>query len=134
MAITARSENFYSDIVDLGQVMIRFASEKDRSASALVIGRVQAITRRWCGCLGKHLEKNVGSYQSVNCQSAFHLRNSFPRDLRNGMSFSQYSMPSTSSFSCSSLFTIIYGTRQVDGGRVGLRQKIDLALRRLRSQ
>ena len=35
-----------SSIVDLEQVYIHFISENDRSASALVIGRVQAMTRR----------------------------------------------------------------------------------------
>ena len=44
MAITARSENRVSSIVDLEQVLIHFISENDRSASALVIGRVQAMT------------------------------------------------------------------------------------------
>ena len=43
MAITVRSENRSSGIVDLEQV-----SENDRSGSALVIGRVQAMAkRRW---------------------------------------------------------------------------------------
>ena len=46
MAITARSEKRSSDIVDLVQVLIRFMSEKDRSASTLLIGRVHAIRRR----------------------------------------------------------------------------------------
>ena len=43
---TARSENPSSGIVDLEQVLIDFISENDGSASALVIGRVQAMTRR----------------------------------------------------------------------------------------
>ena len=42
--ITARSEN--CSIVDLEQVLMHFISEKNRSASAIVIGRVQATTRR----------------------------------------------------------------------------------------
>ena len=50
MAITARSENRSSDIVDLEQVLIHLISEKfsenDHSASVLVISRVQAMTRR----------------------------------------------------------------------------------------
>jgi len=46
MAITARSENRSSGIVDLEQVLIHFISENDRSVSALVIGWVQATTRR----------------------------------------------------------------------------------------
>ena len=41
MAITVRSENRSSGIVDLEQV-----SENDRSGSELVIGRVQAMARR----------------------------------------------------------------------------------------
>ena len=39
-------ENRSSSIVDLEQVLIHFISENDRSASALVIGRMQAMTRR----------------------------------------------------------------------------------------
>ena len=35
-----------SDIVDLEQVLIRFINENDRSASALVIGRVLEMIRR----------------------------------------------------------------------------------------
>ena len=46
MAIAARSENRSSGITDLEEVLIHFISENDRSASALVIGRVQATTRR----------------------------------------------------------------------------------------
>ena len=42
--ITARSENCF--ILDLEQVLMHFISEKNRSASAIVIGRVQAATRR----------------------------------------------------------------------------------------
>ena len=45
MAITARSDNRSLGIVDLEQVLIHFISENDRSASALAIGRVQAMTR-----------------------------------------------------------------------------------------
>ena len=52
------------------------------------------------------LWNNRGSSLSVDCQSVFHLRSSFSRDLRNVMSFSHNSMPSTSSSSCSALFTI----------------------------
>ena len=54
-----------------------------------------------------------GSSLSVGCQSVRHLSTSFPRDLGNGLSFSQNSMPSTSSSSCSALFTKIDDTRQV---------------------
>ena len=47
MAITARSENRSSGIIDLEQVLIHSIGENDRPASsALVIGRVQATTRR----------------------------------------------------------------------------------------
>ena len=46
MAITARSENRSSSIVDQEQVLIHFISENDHSASQLVIGRVQEMTRR----------------------------------------------------------------------------------------
>ena len=45
MVITARSENRSSGIVDIEHVLIHFTSENDRSASELVIGRVQAMTR-----------------------------------------------------------------------------------------
>ena len=45
MAITARSENRSLGIVDLEQFLIHFISENDRSASALLIGRVHAMTR-----------------------------------------------------------------------------------------
>ena len=85
------------DIVDLGQVLIRFISENDRPASAFVIGRVQEMTRRrWM--LGKASssqspianKKLFGSSLSVDCQSVFHLCTSFPSDLGNEMSFSQY--------------------------------------------
>ena len=44
--VRARSEKHASSIVDLEQVLIHFISKNDRSASALVIGWVQAITRR----------------------------------------------------------------------------------------
>ena len=46
MAITARSENPSSDIVDLEHVLIHFISENDHSVSVLVISRVKAVTRR----------------------------------------------------------------------------------------
>ena len=46
MAITARSENRSSGIVDLEQILIHFINENDRSASVLVIGKGQAVTRR----------------------------------------------------------------------------------------
>ena len=44
--MTARSEKCSSDIVDLVQVLILFMSERDRPASALLIGRVHAVRRR----------------------------------------------------------------------------------------
>ena len=40
---TARSENRFSGVVDLEQVLIHFISENDGSDSALVIGRVQVV-------------------------------------------------------------------------------------------
>ena len=43
---TTRSENRSSGVVDLEQVLIHFISENDGSASAFVIGKVQAMTRR----------------------------------------------------------------------------------------
>ena len=46
MAITARSEDRSSGIVDQEQVLIHFISENDHSSSQLVIGRVQEMTRR----------------------------------------------------------------------------------------
>ena len=46
MAITARSDNRSLGIVVLEQVLIHLISENDRSASALVIGKFQATTRR----------------------------------------------------------------------------------------
>ena len=108
MAITARSDNRSLDIVDLEQVLIHFIRENDRSASALVFGREHPMTReRWM--FGKASSSQtpsankrlVGSSLFVDCQSVFHLRTSFPRDLRNEMSFSQNSMPCTLSSSCS---------------------------------
>ena len=79
MAISARSENRSSDIAsDLEQVLIHFVSENDHLASAHVIGRVQAMTR------GRWMFWKASSSQApstVDCQSAFHLLTSFPRDL-----------------------------------------------------
>ena len=117
--ITARSDNRSLGIVDLEPVLIHFISENDRLASALVIGWVQAMTRRR-QMFGKASslqtpsanKRLFGSFLSVDCHSVFHLPTSFPRDLRNGMSFSQNSMPSASSSSCSVFFTIIDVTRQ----------------------
>ena len=56
MAITARSDNRSLGIVDLEQVLIHFISENDRSASALVIGTVQARPEG-DRCLEKHLHR-----------------------------------------------------------------------------
>ena len=69
-----------------------------------------------------------GTSLSDDCQSVFHLRTSFPRDFRNGMSFSQYSAP----FTLSDPATVPYLPKSMardkaDGGRGDLRQKIDLA-------
>ena len=86
-----------SGIDDLEQALSRFINENDRSASALVIGRVQEMSRRrWM--LGKASSSQssiaskrlFGSSLSADCQSVFHLGTSFPRDLGNEMSFSQY--------------------------------------------
>ena len=81
MAITARFQNRSSGVVDLEQVLIHFISQNDRSASALVIGMVQAVTRRrWM--FGKASsspapsvsERLFGSSLSVDRQSVFYLR------------------------------------------------------------
>ena len=118
MAITARSEKRCSDIVDLVQVLIRFMSEKDRSASALLIGRVHAIRRRrWM--FGKVSSSHApsanrrlfGSSFSADCHIVCHLFSSFPRDLGNGRSFSQNNMPFAASDSSWVLLTMIESTR-----------------------
>ena len=76
---TARSENPSSGVVDLEKVLIHFISENDGSASALGIGRVQAMTRRQ-QMFGKASSQTpsanirfFGSPLSVDCQSVFHL-------------------------------------------------------------
>ena len=76
MAITERSENPSSDIVDREHVLIHFISENDHSVSVLVISRVKAVTRRrsmfgkasssQAQSAGKRL---FGSSLSVDCQS-----------------------------------------------------------------
>ena len=115
MTITARSEN--RSIVDLEQVLIHFISENDNSASPLVIVWGQVTTKRR-QMFGKAPSSSANkrlfrTYLSVVCQSVFHLRTSFPRDFRNGMSFSQYRAPFTLSDPAAvPLFTIIDGTRQ----------------------
>ena len=68
-----------------------------------------------------------GSFLSVDCHSVFHLRTSFPRDFRNGMSFPQNSAP----FTLSDPAAVPYLPKSMardkaDGGRCDLRQKIDL--------
>ena len=70
--------------------------------------------RQWLDGDGCSSHKRLfGSSQSVDCQSVFHLHTSFPRDLGNGMSFSQKSMPSTSLSSFSAIFIcVIDGTSQ----------------------
>ena len=129
MAITARSEKRSSDIVDLVQVLIRFMSEKDRSASALLIGRVHAIRRRrWM--FGKvsssHAPRLFGSSFSAYCHIVCHLLSSFPRDLGNGRSFSQNNMPFAASDSSWVLLTMMVLDKASDG-RGDPRQKIGLA-------
>ena len=118
MAITARSEKRSSDIVDLVQVLIRFMSEKDRSASALLIGRVHAIRRRrWM--FGKVSSSHApsanrrlfGSSFSADCHIVCHLLSSFPRDLANARSFSQNNIPFAASDGSWVLLTMIEGTR-----------------------
>ena len=85
--------------IDLEQVLIHFISENDNSASPLVIVRGQVTTRRrqmFRKAPSSSANKRLfGSSLSVDCQSVFHLRTSFPRDFRNGMSFSQNSAPFT---------------------------------------
>ena len=136
MATTARSENRSSDIVsDQEQVLIHFISENDHSASVHVISRVQAMSRRrWMFGKTSSSQATSGSFLSVDCQSVFHLLTSFPRDLENGISFSQNSMPSASSSSCSALFTIIDGTIQSRWRARRSSSKIDRASGWLRSQ
>ena len=69
-----------------------------------------------------------GSSLSVDCQSVFHLRTSFPRDFRNGMFFSQNSAPFTLSDPAAVPYLLYSMARdKADGGRGDLRQKIDLA-------
>ena len=78
-----------------------------------------------------------GSSLSVNYQrlSLFHQHTSYPRDLRNEMSFSQNSMPFTSSDPAAEPYLLESMARdKADGGRDDLRQKIDLAFGYLRSQ
>ena len=114
----ARSEIRSSDIVDLVQVLILFMSEKDRSASALLIGRVHAMRRRRC-MFGKAStsyapsasRRSPGSSFSADYHIVCHLRSSFARDLGNGRSFSQNNMPSVASESSRVLLTMIEGTR-----------------------
>ena len=91
-------------------------SEMDRSASALLIGRVHAIRgKRWM--FGKistsHApsasRRSLGSSFSADWHIVYHRRSSFPRDLGNGRSFSQNNMPSVASDSFRVLLTMIEG-------------------------
>ena len=116
--MTARSEKGSLDIVDLVRVLILFMTEKDRSASALLIGRVQVMRRRrWM--FGKASTSHapsvrgrlLGSSFSVHCHKVFHPRSSLLRDLGNGGSFSQKNMPSVALDSSRVLLTMIDDTR-----------------------
>ena len=53
-----------------------------------------------------------GSYLFDNCQSVFHLRTSFPRDLGNGMSFSGTSL---SKMQCLIHYNRWHKTKQMAG-------------------
>ena len=119
----------------------QWSETEDHSASVPVTRKVQAMTRRrWIFGNASSLQapsaskRLFGSSLSVDCQSVFHLLTSFPRDLGNGMSFSQNSMPFPSSSSCSASFTIIDGTRQSRWWAWRSSSKIDLAFGWLRSQ
>ena len=68
-----------------------------------------------------------GSSLPVDCQSVFHLRTSFPSDLRNGTSFSKNSARFTLSDPAAVPYLLYWMARDKDGGRGDLRQKIDLA-------
>jgi len=94
-------------------------SEKDRSASALLIGRVHAMSRRrWL--FGKASSSHgpsanrrlLGSSFSADCHIVCHLHSSFPRDLGNGRLFSKNSMPFVASNSSRVFLTMIEGTRK----------------------
>ena len=76
----------------------------------------------------------IASSLSVDCESVFHPSTSFPRDLGNGMSFSQDSTPPTSSSSCSAWYTIIDCTRPSKLRAWRSSSKFDLAFGWLRSQ
>ena len=76
----------------------------------------------------------IASSLSVDCQSVFHPSTSFPRDLGNGMSFSQNRMPSTSSSSGGAFYAIIDCTRPSNLRAWRSSSKIDLAFGGLRSQ
>ena len=139
----ARSEKRSSEIVDLVQVLILSMSKKDRSASALLIGRVHAMRRRrWM--FGKastsHTpsagRRSPGSSFSADCRIIYHLRSPFPRDLGNGRSFSQNNMSSVASDSSRVFLTMIecrvycfYWLRvlgKASDGRGGPRQTVGL--------
>ena len=66
--------------------------------------------------------KKSGSFLSVDCRIVF------PRDLRNGMSFSQNGMPFTSSSPAAVPYLLLSMARdKADGKRGDLLQKIDRA-------
>ena len=84
--MTARSEKRSSDIVDLVQVLILSISKKDRSASALLIGRVHAMRRRrWM--FGKAStspiasRRSLGSSLSADYHIVCHISQLIPKGL-----------------------------------------------------
>ena len=66
--MTARSDKRSSDIVDLVKVLILFMSKKNRSASALLIGRVHGTRRQWMlGKASRHTSfPNVDTFQQYS--------------------------------------------------------------------
>ena len=89
-------------------------NEKDRSASALLIGRVHVMTRRWwrfrkapTSHTPSASKRSLSSSFSADCHIVCNHRSSFPRDLENG----QNNMPSVASDSSRVLLTVIGGTR-----------------------
>ena len=94
-----------------------FHERKDYSASALLIGRVHAMRRRWMfeKASSSHAasasRRLLGSSFSADCHIICHLRSLFLRDLGNGRSFSQNNMPSVASDTFRVLLIMIEGTR-----------------------
>ena len=76
-----------------------------------------------------------GTALAVDSPSVFHPRSHFPRDLRNGMSFSQNSTPFTS-LDRAAVPSLLQSMARdkADGRRGHLGLKIDLAFGQLRSQ